>query len=401
MENGQDEHTQLMRLVLDENPNPVLCMSSEGRLLYANKGSWLLLDYWGVGVGGEVPQDWKNVVHRVIESKRELEMEVSIGVKTLLLHITSLNGEKKFVNLYGMDVTRRKHVEEKLRLNAQVIDNTTEGIMITDTDFRIIEINRAFTNITGYSREDVLGEQVMSLHTGPQETGFYEGIWNIVKVRGSWRGEVWDRKKSGEVYPKWLCISAVADERGEITRFVGIFSDITPMKKSDEQLYYLAHHDSLTGLANRRQFHDLLDRAIKTARRKSESVAVLFIDVDSFKEVNDNFGHRAGDCLLQEVGRRIQRCVRETDVVARLGGDEFTVVLANIQDPGNVERVAEKLLQQIARPVTIEQDEVRVTSSIGISLLAEDMADADTLLQNADLAMYRAKALGKNTYQVF
>ncbi|HTP59192.1 MAG TPA: diguanylate cyclase [Spirochaetia bacterium] len=401
MENGQDENVQLMRLVLDENPNPVLCLSSDGKLLYANKGSWLLLDYWGAKVGDSVPQDLKSIIRRVVESKRELELEVSIGVKTLLLHIVGLNGERRFVNLYGMDVTRRKHVEEKLRLNAQVIDNTTEGIMITDTEFRIIEINRAFTSITGYSREDVLGEQVMSFHTGPQETGFYEGIWNIVRVRGSWRGEVWDRKKSGEVYPKWLSVSAVADERGEINRFVGIFSDITPMKKSDEQLYYLAHYDSLTGLANRRQFHDLLDRAVKTARRKTEGMAVMFIDVDSFKGVNDNFGHRAGDCLLQEVGRRIQRCVRETDVVARLGGDEFTVVLANIQDPGNVERIAEKLLEQIAKPVTIDQDEVRVTSSIGISVLAEDTADADSLLQNADMAMYRAKAMGKNTYQVF
>ena len=401
MENDGKDYVQFMRLVLDENPNPVLCIAADGTLLYANKGSWLLLDSWRVQVGQLVPEEWREIVRGALENRREQELEISIGVKTLLLQVVALDANRECVNLYGMDVTRRRHVEEKLRLTAQVIDNTTEGIMITDTDFRIIEINKSFCTITGYSREEVLGESALSLHTGPQEAGFYEGIWDIVRIRGSWRGEVWDRRKSGEVYPKWLSVSAVADERGEITRFVGIFSDITPMKKSDEELYHLAHYDSLTGLANRRQFHDLLSRALKSARRKNEGVAVMFIDVDSFKEVNDSFGHRAGDQLLQEIGKRIQHCVRETDVVARLGGDEFTVILANLHDPGSIERIAQKVLDQVARPVTIGQDEVRVTSSIGISMLAEDSTDSDSLIQNADLAMYRAKAQGKNTFQVF
>jgi diguanylate cyclase (GGDEF)-like protein/PAS domain S-box-containing protein len=401
MENDQESYVQFMRLVLDENPNPVLCIAADGTLLYANKGSWLLLDSWKAQVGQRVPEDWREIVRGALENRKEQELEIKIGIKTLLLQVVALDAGKGCVNLYGMDVTRRQHVEEKLRLTAQVIDNTTEGIMITDTDFRIIEINRSFCTITGYSREEVLGESVLSLHKGPHEAGFYEGIWDIVRTRGSWRGEVWDRKKNGDVYPKWLSVSAVADERGEITRFVGIFSDITPMKKSDEQLYYMAHYDSLTGLANRRQFHDLLERTVKTARRKNEGVAVMFIDVDSFKEVNDNFGHRAGDQLLQEIGRRIQQSVRETDVVARLGGDEFTVILASLHDPGSIEPIARKLLDQIARPVSIGQNEVRVTSSIGISLLAEDTTDSDSLIQNADLAMYRAKAQGKNAFQVF
>jgi diguanylate cyclase (GGDEF)-like protein/PAS domain S-box-containing protein len=401
MENERDEHVQFMQLVLEENPNPVLCVSHDGKLLYANRGSWMLLDYWKIKIGDLVPGEWRGIVQRVLESRREQEMEISIGVKTLLLHMVALDYEKGCVNLYGMDVTRRRHVEEKLRLNAQVIDNTTEGIMITDTDFRIIEINRAFTTITGYGREEVLGEPVTSLHTGPQEAGFYEGIWEIVRIRGSWRGEVWDRKKNGTIYPKWLSVSAVANERGEIVRFVAIFSDITPMKKSDEQLYHMAHYDSLTGLANRRQFHDQLGRALKSARRRKEGVGVMFIDLDSFKEVNDTFGHRAGDQLLQEIGTRIQCSVRETDVVARLGGDEFTVILANLRDAESAAPIARKLLDKIAQPVTIGRNEVRVTSSIGISMLAEDVADPDMLIQNADLAMYRAKAEGKNTFQVF
>ncbi|HUI72784.1 MAG TPA: diguanylate cyclase [Spirochaetia bacterium] len=401
MENEREESVQFMRLVLDENPNPVLCVSRDGTLLYANQGSSPLLDHWKIRVGQLVPRDWREIVRGTLENHKEQEVEIRVGIKTLLLHTVALKNGTPCVNLYGMDVTRRRHAEEKLRLTAQVIDNTTEGIMITDTDFRILEINKSFCAITGYSREEVLGESVLALHTGPQEAGFYEGIWDIVRIRGSWRGEIWDRKKNGDVYPKWMSVSAVADERGEITRFVGIFSDITPMKKTDEQLYHMAHYDSLTGLANRRQFHDLLRRALKTARRKKESIAIMFIDVDSFKEVNDTFGHRTGDQLLQEIGKRIQGCVRETDVVARLGGDEFTVILGGLQDPESVEPVARKLLQRLAQPVMIEQKEVRVTSSIGISILADDTSDPDSLIQNADLAMYRAKAHGKNTFQIF
>jgi len=401
MENERDENVQFMRLVLDENPNPVLCVSRDGTLLYANRGSLLLLDYWKIHVGQIVPGEWREIIRGTLEKQREQEFEIKVGIKTLLLHAVALKDGTPCVNLYGMDVTRRRHAEEKLRLTAQVIDNTTEGIMITDTEFRILEINRSFCSITGYAREEVLGESVLALHTGPQDTGFYEGIWDIVRIRGSWRGEIWDRKKNGEVYPKWMSVSAVADDKGEITRFVAIFSDITPMKKSEEQLYHMAHYDSLTGLANRRQFHDLLRRALKTARRKKEGMAIMFIDIDSFKEVNDNFGHRTGDQLLQEIGKRIQHGVRETDVVARLGGDEFTVILGGLQDPESVEPIARKLLERLAQPVTIEQKEVRVTSSIGISILADDTADPDSLIQNADLAMYRAKAHGKNNFQIF
>ena len=159
MENEQDEHVQFMQMVLEENPNPVLCVSHDGKLLYANKGSWLLMEYWKTKIGDIIPLEWKDIIQHVLESRREKEVEITIGVKTLLLHIVAIDGGSGCINVYGMDVTRRRHVEEKLRLNAQVIDNTTEGIMITDTDFRIIEINRAFSAITGYGREEVLGNR--------------------------------------------------------------------------------------------------------------------------------------------------------------------------------------------------------------------------------------------------
>ncbi len=400
MENGQEKDLRNLRLFLDENPNPVLCVAREGNLLYANKGSWLVLTHWKTEVGQDVPKEWQLIVEGALDNRREQEVEVRIGIKTLLLQVVPIC-DRGYANLYGMDVTHRRHVEEKLRLNAQVLENTAEGIMIMDTEFRILEINKAFCSITGYGRDEVLGESVMSLHSGPQENGFYEGIWDTVRNRGSWRGEIWDRKKNGEVYPKWLSVSAVADERGEINRFVALFSDITPMKKTEEQLYYLAHYDPLTGLANRRQFQDLLVRSLKSARRKNETLAVMFIDLDSFKEVNDNLGHRAGDQVLQEIARRIQRSVRETDTVARMGGDEFTVILSHLADSENVSPIARKIIQRIQEPVALDEHEVRVTSSIGISVMTDESGDPDSLIQNADLAMYRAKAGGRNSFQFF
>ncbi len=400
MENGQNPDFSDLALFLDENPNPVLCISRDGTLLYANRGSGLLLEQWNVRVGQTVPKDWTDTVRETLDDLKQREVEIRIGLKTLQLNIVPIS-DRGYVSMYGMDVTRRRYIEERLRLNAQVLEHATEAIMITDTEFRVHEVNKAFCSITGYAREEILGESVMALCSGPQENGLYEGIWDTVRNRGSWRGELWQRKKNGEVYPQWLSVSAVADERGEINRFVAIFSDITPMKKTEAQLYRLAHYDSLTGLANRSHFLDLLSRALKNARRKKETLAVLFIDLDSFKAVNDILGHRAGDQLLQETAKRIQRCVRETDTVARMGGDEFTIILSNLQSSEKVAPIAHKLIQRIAEPVVIERREVRVTSSIGIALLADDAADPDRLIQNADLAMYRAKSRGKNGFQFF
>ena len=219
--------------------------------------------------------------------------------------------------------------------------------------------------------------------------------------RGSWQGEIWDRRKNGEVNPRWLSISSVIDETGRIVRYIGLFSDISVMKQTQDQLYRMAHYDSLTGLPNRRFFHDRLQGDLEQARRGKEIVALMFVDLDGFKLINDNLGHRAGDLLLREVSDRIKECVRESDMVARMGGDEFTVILSQLKSSHSAVLVARKILKRIYEPVMLEGQELFVSSSIGISVFPEDADVLEGLLQCADTALYKAKEMGKNGYQFF
>ena len=348
---------QSLSLFLDEDPNPILRVSRDGTLLYANRGSWLLLIHWKTQVGQSVPPEWIQIVASALDDSEEREVELRIGYKSILLVVVPID-EKGYVNLYGADVTRRRHIEDKLRLTAQVFENSAEAIMIMDGDLRVLDVNRAFSVITGYAREEILGEAGAVLLDGANDPGASREMWSAVRARGSWRGERWGRRKGGGVYPQWVSLSAGTDERGEISHFVVLFSDISTLKKTEEQLSHMAHYDSLTGLANRRHFRDLLARALARARRSGAALAVLFIDLDSFKLVNDDFGHPAGDRLLQEVAGRIQACVRESDVVARMGGDEFTVILSDIQAAEDAAPVARKILTKISEPVMIDGHEV-------------------------------------------
>lgn len=391
---------QSLALFPQEDPNPVLRISAEGTLQYANRGSWMLLAHWGAEIGGQLPHDWVEKVHDALESGEVREFENDVGFKTIHLVIVPIQS-KGYVNLYGLDVTRRRYVEEKLKLTAQVFENATEGIMITDPDLRIVDVNNAFCDITGFPREEILGEHAFTLNSERHGADFYRKVWESAMRFGSWQGEVWDRRRNGEVYPKWLSVSAVKDETGSVTRFIAIFSDITALKRSEEQLYQMAHYDGLTGLANRRYFLELLKSTILSAGRSEGFVAVLFVDLDGFKLVNDTLGHAGGDRLLQEVAERLRECVRATDTVGRIGGDEFTVILPSLTETQDAAIIVRKLLRRLAEPLRIESRELLVTASIGISIFPDDGPSVDVLLQCADTAMYRAKESGKNGYQFF
>ena len=384
----------------DESPFPVLRVSLEGILLNANRGSWLLLEHWGTQPGDPVPAGWKKIIEEAALLRDGREVEVQIGFKTLLLVIVPVI-DKGYVNIFGLDVTSRKQAEKRLLIDSQVFESASEAVVITDADRRILDVNRAFTAITGYSREEILGENIGVLSSGRHDAIFYEDMWECVRQQGSWQGEVWDRRKNGEVFPKWVSISAVKDEAGRISRFIGLFSDISVMKQTQEQLYEMAHYDSLTGLPNRRYFLDRLRDSIEQGRRTREGLALMFVDLDSFKMVNDNLGHRAGDQLLREVAARIRQCVRESDTVARMGGDEFTVILSQVRTSDSAVIVARKILQRIYEPVELDQKEFFVSSSIGIAVFPDDAQDVEGLLQSADTALYKAKDLGKNGYQFF
>lgn len=301
------------------------------------------------------------------------------------------------------DVTQYKRYEEKVNKIAKALENCTEAIFITDVQNQIVLVNRAFTQITGYSERDVLGRSSATIIRSEKHSAeFYKAMWASVNAVGHWEGEIWNQRKNGDVFPEWLHITVIRDEiEQKITHYLAIFSDITQRKQAEQRLSYLAYYDSLTGLPNRALFDDRLTRAIQHAHLHQSLVAVMFLDLDRFKYVNDTWGHAIGDLLLKAVAKRLTEVVEKTDTVARFGGDDFTVVLESVANTEDVALVAQKILDAILSPFNLGGRETFITTSIGISLYPTDGSDADTLLKNADVAMYRAKEGGKNNYQFF
>lgn len=298
-------------------------------------------------------------------------------------------------------VEQVKEGQDKLRLSAQVFFNSAEAIVITDINNNIMQVNKAFTDITGYSSEDVIGKNPRVLKSGQQGPEFYREMWRVLLETGCWQGEIMDRRKNGETYPKWLSIAVVRDEQGEISNYIALFSDITERKASFDRIQHLAHYDALTHLPNRTLLNDHVDLAIAGAKRNRTRLAIVFLDLDRFKSVNDTQGHHVGDTLLQTVAVRLQECVRESDTVARLGGDEFVILLNNIHDEKDAALVAGKVIELIGKPFELGNYRAEIGASIGISIYPEHGTDKFTLLKHADAAMYLAKEKGRNNFQIF
>jgi len=294
------------------------------------------------------------------------------------------------------DITSIKKAEDHLRLTGQVIESTREAIVITDAENRIVSINRAFTDVTGYTREDVLGRDPSVLASGRHDKAFFHNMWESLHVRDSWQGELWNRRKNGEIFPLWTNISSIRDNNGNLTHFVAIFADISEHKATLKHIEFLAHHDTLTKLPNRLLLLDRLQQAINLAEREKHRVALMFLDLDRFKQVNDSLGHHVGDDLLVAVVDRLKSCVRETDTISRQGGDEFVIVLPDIFDSNAATIIAEKILETLREPFVIDGHQLSTSFSIGISLYPDDGREIATLMQNADTAMYHAKESGRN-----
>ncbi|MDP1709215.1 MAG: diguanylate cyclase [Gammaproteobacteria bacterium] len=288
-----------------------------------------------------------------------------------------------------------------LPLAAKILENIMEGVVITDAHKNIEYVNPAFCTITGYSAGEVIGKNPKILKSGHHDEAFYKTMWASLARTGQWQGEIWNRRKNGEVYPEWENIVIIRDDAGSIINYVAIFSDISTLKHKEQRFYHLAHHDALTGLPNRLLFDDRLQQMLAQASRQSQMLAVLFIDLDDFKTINDTQGHAVGDQLLRIAAERLMGCVRSADTVARLGGDEFTALLTNIARRRDAELVAQKILEMLARAFVIGKQELFTTASIGIALYPADGVDAETLFHNADSAMYCAKQAGKNKYRLY
>ncbi len=299
------------------------------------------------------------------------------------------------------DVTERKLAEEKLRLSATVLEHIADGVTVLDANGRIVATNPAFTQITGYTEMEALGRQSSLTRPGRDEDPFYREMWRDLLEAGFWRGERWETRKNGEDYLEWLTVSSVRDDADEVTHYVCVFSDITKVKESQDKLDHLAHHDPLTALPNRLLFHDRLQHAMIRSAREDEQLAVLFIDLDRFKNVNDTLGHHVGDELLKQVAGALTGCLREGDTLARLGGDEFIVLLEGVDGSFGAGHVAGKLMTLFEQPFTVSDHELFVTGSVGISLFPQDATDLNMLIRNADVAMYQAKARGRNGYQFY
>ncbi len=281
-------------------------------------------------------------------------------------------------------------------LAAQVFENGLQAVIITDAQARIIRVNRMFTELTGYSPEEVIGKTPALLKSERHEPPFYKEMWRAMLDEGRWMGEIWNRRKNGQIFTVWQTISSVRDESGNVRYFISMFQDITDQKEVNDHIYMLAHFDALTMLPNRQLMSDRIDHAVERARRQEQMLALLFVDLDQFKKINDTLGHGAGDRLLAVAAKRLMNCVRTSDTVARLGGDEFAILLEDIDEPADIERIGEKVLKEIAMPIELEGREWYIGASIGISMFPKDGNDLSSLLKNADTAMYRAKHEGRN-----
>ena len=412
------EREREFRTLADNVPDNIVRYDCGARILYMNKTLERTMGCRASEMlgktAGEVAPDGRydaleQAVRRVGASGNAEDFEQIVsdpdgGFQYHLIRIVpepGADGRPASVLAVGRDLTAQKLAEEELRLAASVFHNSAEGVMVTDGSGRILSVNPAFTEITGYSAEDVLGRNPSLLRSDRHGPDFYRAMWDSLGWRGRWQGEIWNRRKDGEAYLEWLTINRIDDGAGVPIRFVAVFHDVTELRQKDAHIRHLAFHDALTSLPNRSLMQDRLQHAIERARREGARLAVSFIDLDRFKSVNDTLGHDVGDLLLMEVAHRIQGRMRASDTVARMGGDEFVILTEDLQEAEDCAGLARDIIQEIARPMILCGHAVEIGASVGMAFFPQDGADSVELMKRADMAMYAAKAAGRNTWRFF
>jgi diguanylate cyclase (GGDEF)-like protein/PAS domain S-box-containing protein len=322
--------------------------------------------------------------------------------QTLADYIPDIRNDGSVAGFFVLvsDVTRIKQAESNLKMAASVFDQTLEGIVVTDADQVVLSVNPAFTTITGYSPEEIIGKTPRILKSNRHDAAFYAAMWRDLDAHSHWQGEIWNRRKGGEVYLEWMSITKFHESSDGPVRYFSVFHDITDLRKADERIRHLAFHDALTNLPNRSLLMNRMDQQIARAEREQLLLAVLFLDLDGFKAVNDNLGHDVGDDLLKEVAQKILAQVRQTDTVARLGGDEFLILLDNPGNEAEVTHIATRILAVINEPMEFRCRTAKVGASMGIAMFPRDGRTSADLIKLADTAMYAAKKAGKNVYRM-
>jgi len=349
-------------------------------------------DYFGSGVSG-------NVVH--LEEKVVVKNGSEFIILLSLYADRDDKGDIRGFDGYMVDLTASRCAEENTRLAAKVMESTLEGIFVTDDEFNILTVNPSFIGITGLSPEEAIGKKPAIMSAGHKEVAVYQQAWRAVRQIGKWQGEVWNRHKGGEIYTVWMNLNTIRDHNGKTTNCIGVFTDITQRRLFEEHLKRAAHYDMLTGLPNRVPFNDRLNHAMAQSRRSRKKLAIMFMDLDNFKPINDTYGHDIGDQILQETAQRLRGCVRESDTIARFGGDEFVFIISDIKDTGNIALIIQQFFASLSMPFYPKGNECFIKASIGISIYPDDADDAEGLLKNADTAMYYAKKQGGNNYQIY
>ncbi len=312
---------------------------------------------------------------------------------------THPNGQVLGFFVLVTNVTRLKEAEAAIRISASVFNATTEGIMVTDAAAKIVSVNPAFTALTGYTSEEVVGQNARILKSGRHDAAFFGAMFQALRARNIWKGEVWSKRKDGSIYLARLSISAICDQAGDVTRYVGVCADITEQWEQEQRTRHMALHDGLTGLSNRSLLMERVAQLIAMSARDPRHIAIMFLDLDGFKLVNDTWGHEIGDQVLKTVSTRLVGLVRPSDTVARLGGDEFVILLDNPESRDNVAMIASRVIAEINAPMNFDGKVVHVGTSIGVAFKAKEAASAGDLLKDADAAMYQVKAAGKNAYR--
>jgi diguanylate cyclase (GGDEF)-like protein/PAS domain S-box-containing protein len=352
---------------------------------------------------------WQAIVDALENSTLEYKIEYRMlckdgSFKWILDHASVMRRDEKGnpTRMCGIhaNIHERKEAEIKLQIAAAVFESQ-EGMFVTDTDCKILQVNRAFTDMTGFSAQEAVNQTPRLFRSGRHDKAFYKTLWYEITTAGFWKGEIWNRRKNGEIYPQWLTITSVKNNE-VVTHYVATLIDITERKNNEEQIYQLAFYDPLTNLPNRRLLHEQLKQMISLEKRLCEQTAVLMLDLDKFKAVNDTFGHLAGDELLQQVANRITTRLRSSDIVARLGGDEFILLIHDIENAENLEKISQDIIESLSYPFLLnEGNEVTIGASIGISLYPEHGDNPETLIDKADSALYQAKNNGRGCFAYY
>lgn len=405
--------------ILDNISACVCVKDMDGRYIYINQCA---IKFWQTDKNTALGKtDYDFFSHETAEAFKKHDLQILAGEQASVSEEIGLTDKagREFVflltktplkdskgDIYALlvvstNVTERKQEEDRLKLAHTVYQHSNDGIVVCDENNCIKAVNPTFTKVTGYSEQEVIGKTPKVLSSGRQSADFYAEMWNVILTDGTWQGEIWNRKKNGEEYAEWLTINTIFDDDGKVRSRVAIFSDVTEKKRKDFLIWKQVNYDPLTELPNRRLFMDRLGQEIKKAKRDQQQVGLLYIDLDRFKDVNDTFGHHIGDQVLIEASSRIQSCVRSSDTVARLAGDEFTVIITDLRSSLDLINIAESLVAALEKPFFIGIEQAIVSASIGLAIYPDDADNLETLLMNADQAMYAAKQRGRNRYSSF